>query len=208
MHQVVVMRYEVKVGEKTFEVEVEEVEPQVFEVSVNGKKARLKIGEYSESKPVKAVSGNEVKADMSGTVVKLLVDKGEAVEEGQPLLVMEAMKMENEVVSPFSGIVEEILVKEGDKVSSGDVLVVISGSSEAEAKGTPVSVAMSGIVTKILKNPGERVKAGEPIAILEAMKMENPVNSPSDGVISSVLVKEGDKVSPGDVIAYVDTGNV
>jgi len=203
------MRYEVKVGEKTFKVEVKEVEPQVFEVTVNDKKARLKIGEPSDvsEQAIKAVSGNEVKASMSGTVVKLLVDEGEVVEEGQPLLVMEAMKMENEIVSPFSGVVGKILVKEGDKVASGDTLVIISSDSEGVSKsdGVPVTVAMSGIVTKILKNPGEQIKAGEPVIILEAMKMENPINSPADGVLASILVKEGDKVSSGDVVAYIDT---
>ncbi len=204
------MRYEVKVGEKIFRVDVEEIGPQTFEVSVNGKKTRLKIGEYSQASEISGISpGNEVKADMSGTVVKLLVEEGEVVEEGQPLLVMEAMKMENEIVSPFSGVVSKIVVNEGDKVAAGDTLIIISSESGetniSESSGTPISVAMSGIVTKILKKPGEQIKAGEPILILEAMKMENPINSPSDGVLASILVKEGDKVSSGDVIAYIDT---
>ena len=59
---------------------------------------------------------------MPGKVVRLLVSEGDAVEAGQGLLVVEAMKMQNEVRSPKAGRVEKLLAKEGLAVNAGDVL--------------------------------------------------------------------------------------
>ena len=61
----------------------------------------------------KASASNQINALMPGKVLKLLVKAGEAVEEGQPLLILEAMKMQNEYVSPMAGTVGEIHVEEG-----------------------------------------------------------------------------------------------
>jgi biotin carboxyl carrier protein len=62
---------------------------------------------------------------MQGTIVKLSVAAGEAVEAGDPLLVLEAMKMENEVTAPLGGEVVELRVQPGDTVAPGDVMAVI-----------------------------------------------------------------------------------
>jgi biotin carboxyl carrier protein len=59
---------------------------------------------------------------MPGKVVRLLVSEGDAVDAGQGLLVVEAMKMQNEVRSPKAGRVEKLLAKEGLAVNAGDVL--------------------------------------------------------------------------------------
>jgi biotin carboxyl carrier protein len=55
-------------------------------------------------------------------VVRVLVAVGDAVEAGQGLLVVEAMKMQNEIRSPKSGKVERLVVKEGENVNAGEVL--------------------------------------------------------------------------------------
>jgi len=65
----------------------------------------------------------QIAAPMPGKVVRLLVKQGDAVEAGQGLLVVEAMKMQNEIRSPKSGKVEKLLVKEGQAVNAGDTLV-------------------------------------------------------------------------------------
>jgi len=65
-------------------------------------------------------------APMPGKVVRTLVKTGDAVEAGQGVLVVEAMKMQNEIRSPKSGTVEKLLVKEGQAVNAGEVLAVIS----------------------------------------------------------------------------------
>jgi acetyl-CoA/propionyl-CoA carboxylase, biotin carboxylase, biotin carboxyl carrier protein len=64
-------------------------------------------------------------APMQGTIVKVLVAVGDAVEAGQAVLVLEAMKMENHINAETSGTVRELRVSEGDTVGTGDVLVVI-----------------------------------------------------------------------------------
>ncbi|MBD3413283.1 MAG: biotin/lipoyl-binding protein [Candidatus Aminicenantes bacterium] len=67
----------------------------------------------------------EVKTSMPGRVVELLVQEGRAVKHGEPVLVLEAMKMQNEIKSPRSGQVKKICPKEGESVEAGAVLFTI-----------------------------------------------------------------------------------
>jgi acetyl-CoA/propionyl-CoA carboxylase biotin carboxyl carrier protein len=66
-----------------------------------------------------------ISAPMQGTIVKVLVAEGDAVEVGQSVLVLEAMKMENHISAEKSGTVKEVRIAAGDTVGTGDVLVVI-----------------------------------------------------------------------------------
>jgi biotin carboxyl carrier protein len=66
-----------------------------------------------------------VKAPMPGRVVRLLVAVGDEIEEGQGVVVIEAMKMQNELKSPKAGRVVRVGASVGDTVGSGDVLVVV-----------------------------------------------------------------------------------
>ncbi len=70
-------------------------------------------------------AGGVVKALMPGRVVRVLVSKGDTVQRGAGLLILEAMKMENEIQAPIDGLVDEILVTSGDTVESGADLVHI-----------------------------------------------------------------------------------
>ena len=67
----------------------------------------------------------QITAPMPGKVVRLLVKAGDAVDAGQGLLVVEAMKMQNEIRSPKNGTVERILVTEGQAVNASEVLCVV-----------------------------------------------------------------------------------
>ena len=67
----------------------------------------------------------EVTVPMQGTIIKLLVDAGDEVEAGQPVAVLEAMKMENNIAAGRSGTVAEIRVKVGDSVGAGDTIAVV-----------------------------------------------------------------------------------
>jgi biotin carboxyl carrier protein len=69
--------------------------------------------------------GGVLKSSMPGVVVQLLVTPGEAVREGQPLLILEAMKMQNELVATADGVVGEILVAKGQAVAAGARLLTI-----------------------------------------------------------------------------------
>jgi biotin carboxyl carrier protein len=66
-----------------------------------------------------------VKASMPGRVLRVLVEKGDAVSAHQGILVVEAMKMQNEMKSPKAGRVREIRVSPGDTVAAGDLLAII-----------------------------------------------------------------------------------
>jgi acetyl-CoA/propionyl-CoA carboxylase biotin carboxyl carrier protein len=72
------------------------------------------------------MGGGDVVAPMQGTIVKVLVEVGQAVKVGDAVVVLEAMKMENQLQAEKAGTVKSINVKPGDKVGSGDVLVVIA----------------------------------------------------------------------------------
>jgi biotin carboxyl carrier protein len=74
---------------------------------------------------VEGVTEGAVKAPLVGTVVSMKVKSGDSVSQGDVLLIIEAMKMENEIRAPKSGTIKELKVTTGEKVSSGDVLVII-----------------------------------------------------------------------------------
>ncbi len=95
-----------------------------YSVYVKGKfflverKTQLQAAEIRGSKSKK----KEVRTSMPGKVIKVLVKEGERVEEGQPILVLEAMKMQNEIKSPGSGTITRINPKAGDSVETGALL--------------------------------------------------------------------------------------
>jgi acetyl/propionyl-CoA carboxylase alpha subunit len=67
-----------------------------------------------------------VTAPMPGTVIRVLVTEGEHVQQRQPLVVLEAMKMETPLVSPYEGIVAKVHVAEGDRIAGGAVVVELA----------------------------------------------------------------------------------
>ena len=76
--------------------------------------------------PVSAASGDAMTAPMPGTILRLLVNIGDEVKENQPLMILEAMKMENEVVANRAGKVAGIHVNQGQVVNAGDALITIA----------------------------------------------------------------------------------
>ncbi|MFC5089207.1 acetyl/propionyl/methylcrotonyl-CoA carboxylase subunit alpha [Corynebacterium aquatimens] len=108
---------------------------RTYAVEIDGRRievalpASLVIGNGSKRKSKKrrggggAVSGDAVPSPMQGTVVKVNVSNGDAVEEGDVLLVLEAMKMENPVKAHKSGTVTDLAAVEGEQVNKGAVLL-------------------------------------------------------------------------------------
>lgn len=81
-----------------------------------------------EEKPsvsVSEASGTPVNAPMPGKILRVAVKEGDAISQGDLLLVLEAMKMENEIFSPVSGVIKRVAVSPGDSVNTGDLLVLI-----------------------------------------------------------------------------------
>jgi propionyl-CoA carboxylase alpha chain len=82
--------------------------------------------------PAAAVASGSLLAPMPGTVVSVAVAKGDAVAAGQPVLVLEAMKMQHTVSAPQAGVVDRIDVEPGAQVAAGEVLAVVAGDPAPE----------------------------------------------------------------------------
>ena len=76
--------------------------------------------------PAAVAAGDAVKSPMPGNILKILVTQGQQVKEGDVLIILEAMKMENEIVATKSGSVAQIVVTKGQVVETGAPLVVIA----------------------------------------------------------------------------------
>jgi biotin carboxyl carrier protein len=136
-----------RVDDREYELEASEVEPNVFlfkydnqifqiyaapngivnlgnhqlEISLNDPK-RLR----GSGAAITAGEGiSEIKTAMPGKLVRVLVEVGAEIKQGEGVLVVEAMKMQNEMKSPKDGTVKEIRFAEGATVNAGDVLAVI-----------------------------------------------------------------------------------
>jgi acetyl/propionyl-CoA carboxylase alpha subunit len=100
-------------------------------VHVNCDAGQLSLLEQPRHPQIEDIAAaGSLASPMPGSVWKVLADQGQDVEKGQPLLIIEAMKMEHEIVAPVAGPLEELRVAEGDQVDAGTILAVIG---EAEA---------------------------------------------------------------------------
>jgi biotin carboxyl carrier protein len=102
----------------------------VLRVSVGAREYGVRLTDPKHLRGAGAGAGEQggraqLKAPMPGKVVRVLVEAGQAVEAGQGLVVVEAMKMQNELKSPKSGTVAELRAEPGSTVNAGDVLVVV-----------------------------------------------------------------------------------
>jgi biotin carboxyl carrier protein len=66
-----------------------------------------------------------IEAPMPGKIIDILVDEGAEVKEGEPIIILEAMKMQNEIASHVSGVVSSVSVRKNDSVMKDDVLIDI-----------------------------------------------------------------------------------
>jgi propionyl-CoA carboxylase alpha chain len=76
--------------------------------------------------PADAVASGSLLAPMPGAVIRVAVEQGQQVEAGQPVLVLEAMKMQHTVTAPHAGTVTQIHVQPGAQVAAGEVLAIVS----------------------------------------------------------------------------------
>ena len=118
------MTSKVTLNNRVYEVEVEE--GQAMLVDEYALAAPAAPAAAAAAAPVAVAGGETVKSPMPGNILKINVTQGQQVSEGDVLIILEAMKMENEVVSTKTGTVAQILVSKGAVVETDTPLVVIA----------------------------------------------------------------------------------
>ena len=190
--------YTVTVEGKTFNVQVKE--GGVITADLNGQ-----VVEGGAKKAAATGAAEEIKAPMPGTIVRVEVNEGDAVEAGQVVAVIEAMKMETEIKAEKAGIVKEILVGAKDVVTAGQAIITIAAEGgAASAGGTEVAAPMPGTIVRVEVNEGDAVEADQVVAVIEAMKMETEIKAPAAGTVKEILVGAKDVVTAGQAIMTIE----
>ena len=128
------MKYKVTLNNRVYEVEVEKGQAMLideYDAVAPAAPAAPTAAPAAPAAPAAVpaaalASGEVVKAPMPGNILKINVAPGQKVEEGDVLIVLEAMKMENEIVAAKSGTVAQVAVSKGAVVETGAPLVVIA----------------------------------------------------------------------------------
>ena len=130
-------KYQYKVQGVDYDVEIVNVEGNVAQVNVNGIQFEVelkqpinpanmtvtpKVERQAASTPA---GGTKVTAPLPGTITEVKVKVGDAVKDGDTVVVLEAMKMQNNIEAECNGTVTAILVNKGDTVMEGDALITI-----------------------------------------------------------------------------------
>ena len=124
--------YLLKLDNKIYEISVVKLDNDKFNISVDGKNYETIVRSLVQEKAVKLIELKtsaknklEVKAPMPGMVLKINKKAGDEVEEGESVLILEAMKMENDLRAHISGKIKNIYIKEGMTVEKGYILFAI-----------------------------------------------------------------------------------
>lgn len=127
------MKYKVTLNGKTYEVEVEKGKAILldeYEALAPAPAAAAApapaAAPAAPAAPVNLAAGETVAAPMPGNILRIDVKQGDTVKEGQILVILEAMKMENEIVAPKDGTVAQVVTSKGAVVDTGSPLVVIA----------------------------------------------------------------------------------
>lgn len=126
-------KYKVLVNGQPYEVVVEEIKDSAGPVSPPPQaapapvvpKAAPAAKPTAPPAPQGSAGGTAVEAPMPGSVLEVRVSVGDSVSEGDVLMILEAMKMENEITSPASGVVKSIDVSVGSTVNTGEAMIFI-----------------------------------------------------------------------------------
>lgn len=111
----------VEINGKTFVVNLK----QVGAVSEKKDAKKVQQAAPAETKRVESGGVRKIFAPLPGVILNVMVREGQEIKEGQDVMVMEAMKMENSIHSPYTGKVIKINARKDDTVSEGDVLMEI-----------------------------------------------------------------------------------
>ena len=132
-------RYSLLIGGKSYEIFAQRIQKpdesssQTYEIHFVGQHFEVQVEDEREkalagaAKAAHDTGEARIRAPMPGLVIGIPLEVGAAVERGQTVIVLEAMKMENDLAAPKAGVIKEIKVSKGQSVNQGDVLVVIGG---------------------------------------------------------------------------------
>jgi len=131
------MKYKVTLNKRVYEVEVEQGEAMLVDeydavapvpaaAPVAAAPVAAAAPAPAAAAPAAVAAGEVVKSPMPGNILKIQVSQGQQVKEGDVLIILEAMKMENEIVAPKTGSVAQIIVTKGQVVETGAPLAVIA----------------------------------------------------------------------------------
>ena len=123
------MKYKVTLNGRTYEVEVEAGKAMLtdeYEAYAPAPAAPAAPVAAAPAAPTVTAAGEPVNSPMPGTILRVEVAQGAAVKEGQLLVVLEAMKMENEILAPKDGTVAQVVVQKGSHVETGSPLIVLA----------------------------------------------------------------------------------
>ena len=217
-------KFKFTIAGQPYDTTVNEIEPNVCEVTVNGTVFQVEIEkqETVKKKPVvaprpaatatgAAVSASKpaaapasagttvVKSPLPGSIVKVMVQAGQDIKKGDTLLTMESMKMENVIASEVTGKVKSVLVQPGQNVMQDDKLVEI----EVAAAAAPAPAAETPKATPAPAAPkAEPAPAPAPKA---APAGGTKITSPLPGSVIKVLVSEGQAVKKGDTLLTLES---
>ena len=128
------MKYVVTLNGKNYEVEVNETEAVVTNVSdavyapapvAAPAPAAAPAPEAAPAPQAVSAQGTQIVAPMPGSIININVSAGQIVKAGDVLIVLEAMKMENDITAPCDGVVKQVVTVKGATVNTDDVLLVI-----------------------------------------------------------------------------------
>lgn len=125
--------YLLKLNNEVFELTSEKINSDKFKVLVGGNYFDITVRTALQEKAFKLLESSsahqshhtDVKAPMPGLILKIRKSVGEKVEQGESVIILEAMKMENDLKAPASGVIENIFVAEGSAVEKGTILLSI-----------------------------------------------------------------------------------
>ena len=146
--------FKFKINGTEYNVDINEVEGQEISLDVNGTPYKVTVDKELKHKPavMRAAStphvtaakgdvqksapstssatpcaaGSKITTPLPGTILDVFVNVGDKVVEGQRVVLLEAMKMENDIVADVAGTITAVNVRKGDSVLEGDVMVVIA----------------------------------------------------------------------------------
>ena len=131
--------YDIEIDGETYSILIDEMEGGQLRATVSGTEYIVKLPEGTGAAPAprrrsggggSRVKSGTVSTSIPGKIVTLEISEGEEVVEGQVILILEAMKMQNEVTAPVSGTITSVNCSEGDNVEANMALVVIEPKSE------------------------------------------------------------------------------